>query len=87
MRYILVTSAVSAALMIGASAALAQEPTEGLCKSMDAQVGSALESNASANRDAALRERNSGRAFCSHGYYKIGEEHLEQALKLLGAKT
>lgn len=87
MRYILATSALSAALMIGASAAFAQEPTEGLCKNIDAQVGTALESNSSTNRDEAVRERNSGRAYCNRGYYKIGAEHLEQALKLLGAKT
>ena len=87
MRYTLVTGALAAALMIGSSAAFAQEPSEALCHSVDAQVGSALENNSSGNRDEALRERNSGRAFCNRGYYKIGEEHLEQALKLLGAKT
>lgn len=86
MRYTLATSALSAALTIGASAAFA-EATEGLCKSIDTQVGSALESNSSTNRDEAVRERNSGRAFCNRGYYKIGAEHLEQALKLLSAKT
>lgn len=87
MRYTLVTGALAAALMIGSSAAFAQEPTEALCRNVDAQVGSALEGSSSVNRDEALRERNSGRAFCNRGYYKIGEEHLEQALKLLGAKT
>jgi hypothetical protein len=87
MRYILVTGALSAALMIGSSAAFAQEPTEDLCRNVDAQVGSALENTSSTNRDEALRERNSGRNFCDHGYYKIGTEHLEQALKLLGTKT
>jgi hypothetical protein len=86
MRYILATGAL-AALVIGSSVGYAQEPSESLCKNTDAQVGSALENSSSTNRDEAVRERNSGRAFCNRGYYKIGEEHLEQALKLLGAKT
>ena len=57
MRYILVTGALSAALMIGSSAAFAQEPTEDLCRNVDAQVGSALENTSSTNRDEALREQ------------------------------
>lgn len=87
MRYTLVTTALLAALMVGNTAAFAQEPTEELCRNVDAQVGSALENTSSTNRDQALRERNSGRSFCNRGYYKIGTEHLEQALKLLGTKT
>ena len=88
MRYILVTGALAAVLLTGGvSAALAQEPTEAVCRNLDTQVGTALESSQPADRDRALRERNSGRDFCNHGYYRIGTEHFEQALKLLGAKT
>src|SRR6476469_150063 len=62
MRYTLVTTALLAALMVGNTAAFAQEPTEELCRNVDAQVGSALENTSSTNRDQALRERNSGRS-------------------------
>jgi len=80
-----VTAAISIATLMGISPTLAQEPTDAGCRAMDMQVGTALEANQSANRDEAERERNSGRQFCNHGYYKIGSEHLANALKLLGA--
>jgi hypothetical protein len=86
MRYsILAGTVLSLGLMISSSTSFAAEPSDFACHDMDAQVRTALESNQSANRDEAVRERNSGREFCNHGYYKLGTEHLAQALKLLGS--
>ena len=87
MRYSLVTTAaVCLGLIAGTSAAFAQEVTQASCRTMDAQVRSALEAGAqSANHDQALRERNSARDFCAHGFYKVGAQHFSQALKLLGS--
>jgi hypothetical protein len=78
-------AAVSLVALIGISPALAQEATDAGCRAIDMQVGTALESSQTGDRDQALRERNSGRQFCNHGFYKIGTEHLANALKLLGA--
>jgi hypothetical protein len=87
MRYsILAGTVLSLGLMVSSSAAFATEPSEFACHDMDAQVRTALESTQAANRDEALRERNSGREFCNHGYYKLGTQHLAQALKLLGSE-
>lgn len=88
MRYI---SIASAALCLGlvaaaSAASAAQEPTEAVCHDMDSQVRSALQ-KPSANQEQAMRERNSGRQFCQHGFYRVGTEHYAQALKLLGANT
>ena len=83
--------AASAALAFGfiltASAASAQEVTASTCRDLDVQVQSALQSSQTGNRDQAVREQNSGREFCSHGFYRNGAQHLAQALKLLTAKT
>src|SRR5690242_17914208 len=78
MRYTLVTTAaVCLGLVAGVSAASAQEVTEAACRSMDAQVQTALEGNTqAANHDQALQERNSARQYCAHGYYKMGTTHF-----------
>jgi hypothetical protein len=87
MRYgFLVGPILSVGLMISSSTAFAAEPSDFACHDMDAQVRTALESSQSANGDEAVRERNSAREFCNHGYYKLGTEHLAQALKLLGSE-
>jgi hypothetical protein len=85
MRYGLIAAA-SLCLGFVTSSAFAAEPTEGLCRNMDLQVGTALGSGQSTNRDEAVRERNSAREYCNHGYYKLGTQHFAQALKLLGAQ-
>jgi hypothetical protein len=89
MRYTLVTTAaVCLGLMASASAASAQEVTEAACRSMDSQVQSALQGNSqSPSHDQALREQNSGRQYCAHGFYKVGTQHYSQALKLLGTSA
>ncbi len=89
MRYNSVASAaLCLGLVVAASAASAQEPTEAVCHDMDSQVRSALQNpQSSANQEQAVRERNSGRQFCQHGFYRVGTEHFAQALKLLGANT
>jgi hypothetical protein len=85
MRYSIVAgTALSLGLLISTSS-FAAEPTESACHDMDAQVRTALESGQSANRDEAVKERNSAREFCNHGYYRLGTEHFAQALKLLGS--
>jgi hypothetical protein len=74
--------------MAGASVASAQEVTEAACRSMDAQVQTALQgSSQSPSHDQALREQNSGRQYCGHGFYKVGTQHYSQALKLLGTSA
>jgi hypothetical protein len=74
--------------MAGISAASAQEVTESSCRSMDAQVQSALEGNSqSAGHEQALQERNSARQYCARGFYKMGTQHFAQALKLLGSSA
>jgi hypothetical protein len=74
--------------MAGTSAAFAQEVTEDACRSMDAQVQQALDGSSQVgNHDQALRERNSGRQYCAHGYYKMGTAHFSEALKLLGSSA
>jgi hypothetical protein len=88
MRSSLLSGAVLSLGVTLGGAAMAQEPTDFVCRDMTMQVQTALQSSQSTNRDEAVRERNSGRQYCAHGYYKLGTEHLAQALKLLGsAKT
>jgi hypothetical protein len=87
MRYNLVTSAaLCLGLLAGTSPAFAAEGTEATCNQLDAQVRAALDSGQQLpNRDQAMKERSTGRQFCSHGYYKVGGEHYSQALRLLGS--
>jgi hypothetical protein len=87
MRYTLVTTAaVCLGLMAGTSTAFAQEVTEAACRSMDAQVQSALQTGSqSGNHEQAVQERNSARQYCAHGFYKMGTAHFSEALKLLGS--
>ncbi|HEY1961231.1 MAG TPA: hypothetical protein VGG69_02345 [Rhizomicrobium sp.] len=89
MRYNLVTSAVLfLGLFAGTSAAVAAEGTDAICNQLDAQVRTALDaSQQSPNRDQAMKERSTGRQFCSHGYYKVGGQHYSEALRLLGASS
>ena len=88
MRHTLVTAAaLSLGLAAGATAAWAANPGETDCRQMDSQVRTALTTAQSTNKDQAEHERNSGQQFCTHGYYRVGISHYEQALKLLGAKT
>lgn len=55
------------------------------CQKLASQVKQALASNAqSANYEAAVKEKSYGRDFCSNELYARGQEHYEQALKLLG---
>jgi hypothetical protein len=85
-KNLIAAASLSLGLAASAAGAYAGEPTEGLCRNMDLQVGTALEANQSTGRDEAVRERNSARAYCNRGYYKLGTQHFAQALKLLGAQ-
>ena len=90
MRYIKLASgaAICLGLMLGVSTVYAEEATQTTCRDLDAQVRTALEtSQQSGNQQQAVKERQSGRAYCTRGFYKIGADHLNQALKLLGQKT
>src|SRR4051794_37632984 len=81
-------AAICLGLVITASAASAAEATQATCRDLDSQVRAALETTQqSANQQEAVKERDSGRAYCMHGYYRLGADHLSQALKLLGQKT
>ncbi|HEX3665744.1 MAG TPA: hypothetical protein VHU23_10980 [Rhizomicrobium sp.] len=59
------------------------------CQKLASEVKEALASNAqSANYDAAVKEKDYGRDFCTNELYANGEQHYEQALKLLdGSKS
>ena len=66
----------------------AEEATASACESMDSQVRTALSSSQQSNSlQEAVKERNSGRQYCTHGFYKVGMDHYAEALKLLGAKV
>jgi len=81
-------AAMCLGFVITASAASANEATQATCRDLDSQVRAALETTQqSANQQQAVKERDSGRAYCLHGYYRLGADHLSQALKLLGQKT
>jgi hypothetical protein len=79
-------AALCASVALGSLSANAEE-TGSLsgCQKLASQVKDALASNAqAANYEAALKEKNYGRDFCTNELYARGEEHYEQALKLLG---
>jgi hypothetical protein len=79
-------AALCASVALGSLPATAEE-TGSLsgCATLASQVKQALASNAqSANYEAAVKEKDYGRDFCSNELYAHGEEHYEQALKLLG---
>ena len=66
----------------------AEEATAAACQSMDAQVRSALNSSQqSSTQQEAVKERNSGRQYCTRGFYRVGLDHYAEALKLLGNKA
>jgi hypothetical protein len=55
------------------------------CQKLAEQVKQALASDSqSANYDAAVKEKNYGRDFCSNNFFANGEQHYQLALKLLG---
>jgi hypothetical protein len=86
MRYSLMSAAVCLGVALSAGAAFAQAD-DTTCSKMDAQVRTALQgATQSSNYDAAVKEHNTGRQFCTNGYYKVGTEHYADALKLLGAE-
>jgi len=79
-------AALCASVALGSLSASAEE-TGSLsgCQKLASQVKDALASNAqSANYEAAVKEKNYGRDFCTNELYAHGEEHYQQALKLLG---
>jgi hypothetical protein len=76
-----------AALTIGTGSALASTADDSTCHALDTKVGTVIDGNQSANRDEAQKERNLGRDFCRHGFYKVGSDHLSAALKLLGDQS
>jgi hypothetical protein len=79
-------TAAGAVLLLAAGSTVASAADDTTCRQLQSQVSTALDSNQQAtNRDEAVKERNLGRDFCIHGYYKVGSDHLAQALKLLGA--
>ncbi|HEX4160072.1 MAG TPA: hypothetical protein VHY79_16535 [Rhizomicrobium sp.] len=79
-------AALCASVALGSLPATAEE-TGNLsgCQKLAEQVKQALASDSqSANYEAAVKEKNYGRDFCSNNFYANGEQHYEQALKLLG---
>lgn len=83
-------SACAAAIAFGlgltmASAADTQVANVNSCLKLSSQVRSALDSNQqSANYDAAKKEGNFGRDYCTNGFYAQGISHYERALQILG---
>jgi hypothetical protein len=89
MRNITMTAlAFCAMAAMGATAANAMTPTADNCNTMATQVKTALDANqTSSNFDAAKKEKNYGRDFCTNAMYKVGMDHYAQALKLLGVSA
>jgi len=76
------------AFVLSANAAFAAEADDTTCHKLFSQVSQQLNDNPQiGTRDQALRERNLGLQFCTHGYYKVGSDHFANALKLLGAES
>lgn len=86
------TVTVSAAL-VSAGIAFASVPAgaEDLgslsgCAKLSDEVKQALASNTqSPSYEQAVKEKDYGRDFCNNGLYRHGEEHYNEALRLLGA--
>jgi hypothetical protein len=56
------------------------------CAKLADEVKQALASNSqSASFDQAMKEKGYGRDFCANGLYAHGEDHYNEALRLLGA--
>jgi hypothetical protein len=91
MRYASIAAAAALSFSLFAMPAVvsaAEEASAATCQSMDAQVRSALSgSQQSSNQQEAVKERDTGRQYCTHGFYKVGMDHYAEALKLLGAKA
>ena len=78
---------VSAGIAFGSLPAAAEQ-TGSLsgCTKLADEVKQALASNSqSASFDQAMKEKGYGRDFCANGLYGHGEEHYNEALRLLGA--
>jgi hypothetical protein len=80
-------AAVVVAVAATTGSALAASEDGSTCATLDSKVGAALDSGQqTANRDEVQKQRNLGRDYCRHGFYKIGNEHFDQALKLLNVQ-
>lgn len=81
-------SAAALSLMLGATAAYAQEsePLSAIgCLHMAKKVSAALDANQqSPNYAAARRQAQGAQGFCAQGIYKIGVDGYAKALELLG---
>jgi hypothetical protein len=90
MRYASITAGAALSLSIVAitSVSAAEEATAANCQSMEAQVRSVLDSSqGSSGQQDAIKERKAGHEYCARGFYKLGMEHFDHALKLLGSKA
>jgi hypothetical protein len=78
---------VTGALAMAASSAGAVETSNvSGCLALQAQVKTALESNAqSANYRDAKKQQQVGQDYCSSGLFENGVRHYAEALRLLGA--
>ena len=91
MRFLTIVTASIALLAGAASLSLpaGAEETGNLssCVKLAGEVNQALANNSqSASYQAAAKEKNYGRDYCSTGLYGQGVTHYAEALKLLGAE-
>lgn len=72
----------------GTSATASEPATSINCLKMSKQVKDALYTHqGGAAHDTAEQELKTGSDYCMRGYYKGGMEHLQTALKTLGASA
>lgn len=84
MRFIKSSALVAALCVVGASGAYAGEKdTAAACQAAASQVNTTL---ASAQNDAARKERNLGAQACNSGFYQVGLLHYSKAMELMGSK-
>jgi hypothetical protein len=81
----LAVAAATICMTLAASSAFAEESGLSGCVNMEQQVKTALASNQqSPNYDAANKEQNYGRQYCTNTFYAQGIDHYDRALALLG---
>ncbi|MBI1330746.1 MAG: hypothetical protein GC166_12685 [Alphaproteobacteria bacterium] len=84
------TLAAAAALVVAGFSinAASAETTLRDCRTAAEQVKTALDGKEqSGNYDDAVKHRNMGRDFCTHGMYAPGVSQYQEALRLIGASN
>jgi hypothetical protein len=85
MRILTLAAAAAVVCTISAGTAFADEANLTSCVDLAQQARAALTANQqSPNYQAANKEDDYGRQFCSNSFYRQGVDHYSRALSLLG---